>query len=66
MFCHDGTAKPAVEAFRQYENLFSNKSNMTELKCPWLIEEDWEQYYQYLRNNMSRLYQRYKEWLVSQ
>lgn len=64
MFRHDGTAKPAVEMFRQYENLpINNKLDLIQVKYPWLNEENRDNFYQHPRNNLSRFYQRYKEWL---
>jgi len=64
MFRHDGTAKPAVEIFRSYvDTNIHAKLDLTQASYPWLYEKDREKFYQHPRNNLSRLYQRYKEWL---
>ncbi len=64
MFRHDGTAKPAVEIFRQYKNsLINYKNDLIHISYPWLIERDRDKFYHHPGNNLPRLYQKYKEWL---
>jgi len=62
MFRHDGTAKPAVEIFSQYQKSLNYKLEI-QAQYPWLNEKDRDKFYLHPRNNLSRLYQRYKEWL---
>ena len=62
LFRHDGTAKPAVEIFGQYQKSLNHKVEI-QARYPWLNEKDRDKFYLHPRNNLSRLYQRYKEWL---
>jgi len=64
MFRHDGTAKPAVEIFRRFEDTpVIYEPDLFYVTYPWLNEKDREKFYLHPRNNLSRLYQKYKEWL---
>ena len=67
MFRHDGSAKPAAEVFRHYRNAsIDNSHDVIQVKFPWLYGTDRDKFYQHPKNNLSRLYQRYKEHLKGQ
>ena len=64
MFRHDASTKPAAEVFRHYRNASIDSGlDIIQVKYPWLYEKDRDKFYQHPTNNLSRLYQRYKEWL---
>jgi len=61
MFRHDGSSKPAAEIFSHFKN--TTVKSMLDLSCPWLKDIEREEFYHNPRNNISKLYQNYKEWL---
>jgi len=64
IFRHDGSAKPAAEVFLYYQNpCIRDKPGTTQVRFSWLYGKDRDKFYQHPKNNLSRLYQRYKEWL---
>lgn len=64
MFRHDGTAKPAVAAFKSIKNSTGRNGCISVPISPWLPNsEERDNFYCHPMHNLSMLYLKYKEWL---
>ena len=64
LFRHNGTAKPAVGTFRVcHNNSIDLNPAPIQIKYTWLSDTDPDNFYHDPRNNLTRLYQKYKMWL---
>jgi len=65
LFRHDGSPKPAVQAFSECANYLAEggRPEADPEANAWLRGEDRERYYDHPRTELPRLYQKYREWL---
>jgi len=62
IFRYDGSAKSAVDIWRHYENIAGeDEPDSANLDLAWLNAVERDDFYQQPRNNLAKLYQRYKE-----